>query len=444
MSRATAYQDPRYSGQDDPFDLPLFNPHPPPALSPIRMDLSPAAAHHAQLFPSQLPAGSGHQQRHSVAAGNTYDLDSPFNGSSPQFSAAPQMQHHVRQGSMSSALPYTSPYSQQQELMPPPTASTSFSLGRSASLGTRRRDPYSYSSDDVESGLGNMDMGAEPWQNYGEYGNNDRGRHLQPNQVQGHGSRDIVMSPTRPSPNRQMNPPPAPALNFPSPRLRDDSRGSSPSGQQYNNGHSRDSSTSNPYIPRGSDPGPSAGSQWTEYRPSTGSRMTSTTSFDHSSPIPQQHSPYLKPELPPGPRSPLTNPYDASPTTASTAKMPTSSLGTSNWQDSGLNAMPISPPAPQRAKSSQTYPASQPVTPAARGTYDMAPPRGLPTRTKSGGAGSRTGFRDVTDYKDLRPVLNALSAGRRADPDAPGKYLSVSRVIRSRLSQLTSCSLSNA
>ncbi|RYZ79867.1 MAG: hypothetical protein EOP04_26940 [Proteobacteria bacterium] len=34
-------------------------------------------------------------------------------------------------------------------------------MARSASLGARKKDPYAYASDDVESGLGNMDMGDD-------------------------------------------------------------------------------------------------------------------------------------------------------------------------------------------------------------------------------------------------------------------------------------------
>ena len=342
MSSRPAQYSPQYTA-DDPFntpssfDLPLFNPYPPSNNLPsIRTDEAAIGSNRQAQFPSShLPppnngsasAGgghSGHQQRHSVAYGSsapTYDLSSPQTAA-PTHQGSPA--HHHRQGSVSSALPYTSPYanSRHAELMPPPSASTAFSLGRSASLGTRRKDPYSYSPDDVESGLGQMDMKAEStWPVYGEEADTRGRQHSQANQVQGYGSRDIIMSPVRPSPNRQQQmapppvPPPAPALNFPTPRINTDSGGSSPSRGLY--GHqSRESTSSNPYIPRISDPGPSAGGdQWTDYRrPPSNSRMTSSSSFDYPSPGPQQLSPYLKPDnYPSSPHSPLNNPYDISP-----------------------------------------------------------------------------------------------------------------------------------
>ena len=43
-----------------------------------------------------------------------------------------------------------------------------------------------------------------------------------------------------------------------------------------------------------------------------------------------------------------------------------------------------------------------------------------------GGSPSRQGLRTVKDAGDLKPVVNAHSNGRRADPLKSGKYLSVS------------------
>lgn len=50
----------------------------------------------------------------------------------------------------------------------------------------------------------------------------------------------------------------------------------------------------------------------------------------------------------------------------------------------------------------------------------------MPSRDRSRTGTSRQGFGEVKAWKDLVPVVTNESNGRRADPDLPGKYLSVS------------------
>lgn len=183
----------------------------------------------------------------------------------------------------------------------------------------------------------------------------------------------------------------------------------------------------NPYVPRGLDPDASdtaSQSQWAEYRhPQIGGRAASNGMYD-SSPI-EQVSPYMKPDtLGASPSSPLSNPYDLSPDIAPPQPVSPNPPLQSRWSTSQI---PMSPPRGHRSHSShQLYPASQPVTPATK-NYDMDPPRGLmPPQQRSRGGLSRQGLREVKAWKDLSPVVNGEPNGRRADPDLPGKYLSVS------------------
>lgn len=419
MSRPSSYHDgQRY--EEDPFDsngfaLPLFTQQ--SAVPSYRTDGQ------AHLSP---PQASGHQHRHSLNYGSS--INSPFNSSGSAH--GPPQSHHRQQQSVSSGLPYTSvpypqtahPTSQVDELMPPATSSGSFgSLARSTSLGARKKDPYSYSSDDVESGLGSMDTRGEPstaWMGYGG------GRS---SAAQAYGalsqSRDVAMSPTKTySSNNQMKPPPVPAyaLTRPPP-ARNDSSGSSPSRSAYDHG------INNPYVPQGLDPGPSVPvkeASWTGYRrPLTGPRVPSN-SMQKSSPI-EQLSPFVMPDNRGiSPLSPLVDPYNLSPNMQPPQP---ASPGMSSQPRWSASQMPLSPPRGQRPQSSQQlYPASQPATPATK-KYDMGPPRArLPSRERSRGGTSRQGFREIKSWKDLDPMVNHEPNGRRADPDIPGKYLSVS------------------
>lgn len=448
MSRPSTYHD----NQNDPFDtngldLPLFNHPHPPSVPHITTNFVPndhvsASSSSSALAHFPPPStGTANQARHSIAHPNT--LASPYSAATPHSAGPyPASNRHDRQGSMSSALPYSQQrpsYAQDRnyDSMMPPTMPATTSLGslaRSASLG-RRRDPYAYSSDDVESGLGSMDMGAEPtWPGYG--GTRPQQNNYGPPPLihaPSHSPRDVIMSPARGNTHSNpMNPPPVPSLVRPPPN-RFDSGGSSPSRPSYS-GHAQRDSFSNPYIPRGSDPGPSVPSQanqagqWTDYRrPQTG-RMPSASSYSAQSPVSehQASSPYLRPDMiGSSPHSPMPNPYELSPNQTA-INLPPSPRG---WPTLDTS-MPTSPDFPPRSMSNQGYPASQPATPA-KG-YDAPPPR-LPTNTRYDPNASRStqssssiGFRPVRDRSDLRPVTSRTNHGRRADPDASGQYLSVS------------------
>lgn len=457
MSRPASYHDPHNlnspSSSND-LALPLFNNHQTFAVPNITTNLfddhnpspssSPALAH----FPLPSTTGAAHQSRHSIAHHHI---------SASPHSVGPYdpPRGHRKQGSMSSALPYTSQHahhqSQQQysrgrdqDMMLPPSIAATSSLGnlaRSASLG-RRKDPYSYSSDDVESGLGSMDMGSDPtWPGYGGRTIQQQPHHHPPPPpiaAAAHSPRDVVMSPARTNPhNTAMNPPPIPSHALARPPVgRFDSGGSSPSRQSYS-GHTQRDSFSNPYIPRGSDPGPSVpsqsgqGGQWTDYRRPQSGRMPSAGSYSAHSPVSEHQlsSPYLRPDMVgSSPHSPMPNPYESS-SNHTAMNLPPSPRG---WPSLDT-AMPLSPDFPPRTMSQQGYPASQPATPA-RG-YDAPPPR-FPSSSAYDSNTSRTtqssaskGFRKVRDKSDLRPVTTGTGFGRRADPDAPGRFLSVSRAI---------------
>lgn len=443
MSRPTSYHDNQrhdtgvYNG--DNFALPLFN-YPAPDASPAHSSGYRSASHQDLPQPSTQPPvpppaarSPYHQSRQSVS--HNQSLSSPYNPSSPLTPAASVSQHY-RQGSMSSALPYSAvpfPQANRSDLMLPPPASTSLgSLARSASLG-RRKDPYAYSPDDVESGLGSMDMSSAtpPWPGYG-------GR------APPHSPRDVIMSPNRPISNNNMNPPPLPTHNLTRPGAvtRDSGGSASPTRPPYASHAHRDSFSNNPYIPRGPDPGPSAPvitgtqqAQWTDHRRPVGQRVQSSSSFTQPSPSSDQLSPYLKPSLPgTSPHSPINNLYDLSPRYDNPPTLPASPHhNTAGWYEGDV-AMPSSPLFDTRTLSAQQYPASQPATPAAR-PYDSGPPRGQPLRVRSGDVPrqSKQGFKQVRDLTDLQPQIKVPNVGRRADSDAPGKFISVSTASSDRL-----------
>jgi hypothetical protein len=440
MSRPTSYHDPtHYVNIEDGYDanatLPLFNHHPnfaPPSIPPIRTS---NADEGTQNLPP--PPSARHQARHSSYQPLPSTLASPF-GAGANYSGAPYEERQTHRSAMTSSLPYsTVSYpqqghpSQQDELMPP-TASTSFgSLARSASLGAgRKKDQFTYASDDVESGMGSMEV--EPrdgaWGGYAAgFG---RG---QPQGYAQHQTRDVDMSPGssgRPysSHNTNMNPPPVPAHALRPDLPRIDSTGSSPHAYQS---HALSASMSNPYVPRGAEANMSPGQgQWLDYRRSSTNQLSTSSSYH--SPSSDQLSPYSRAD---GQHSPGMA-YDMSPASRTQMQVPInpSSPG-GQYADSHHHSSPsnaYAPPPNHRSQSHQLYPASQPATPAAK-AYDMGPPRsGMPSRGgqsrdgSSAGSSSKRGFRDVKDWQDLKPVVNNNPNGRRADPDAPGKYLSVS------------------
>ena len=231
-----------------------------------------------------------------------------------------------------------------------------------------------------------------------------------------------------------MNPPPVPshALSRP-PQQRFDSGGSYPLGQ-YTVQAQRES-FSNPYLPRGSESSSDAQSgQWTDYRRPSSNRMPSANSYSARSPASDQQqlssSPYLRPDMAgTSPNSPMPNPYDLSPNSSNT-NLPSSPLQGSQWPSLDTS-MPHSP-AFSRSMSNQGHPASQPTTPAKGyegGGYRSSSQN---KEERPGASGSSTGFREVRDVKDLKPNTRGLNQGRRADPNAPGKYLSVSSTVLCR------------
>ncbi|WWC91617.1 uncharacterized protein L201_006563 [Kwoniella dendrophila CBS 6074] len=490
---------------DDPFSLPLFNHHPPTTggstLPPIRTTLDGGPP---QIPPP--PPASAHRANSNYPNPNSAGLlSSPFSASprtgTTGGGALPNSHRpHASSTSYSTSFPYQQGA---DELMPPPSASSNTNshhsyLGRSASLGgARKKDPFAYRSDDVESGFGNMDVSDNSippmpsssssgggWTGYS--GNNvstaqRQSHHGFSGQPQNQ-SRDIVMSPSKPysgGNSTSMNLPPVPAHALRQQQASSSSQAISESNIPYQSGHAQSNSiTNNPYIPRGSDPGPSTTlsgttsntnndqSHWTDYRrPSINHRMSSTGSYQSRNS--DQLSPFAKPvPLGESPSSPLLNPYEQiSPKLNSTTggfsssspnvpppqlqNLPASPrqwdnpTGTVTVASSSSNRPANSPvggrPPPQSASRSSTanqlYPASQPVTPA--GKYEPAPSRGMmPSRdSMKVDTPFNSGFREINDWSDLKPVVNSQPNGRRADPDAPGKYLSPLKCLTTALPQ---------
>lgn len=174
----------------------------------------------------------------------------------------------------------------------------------------------------------------------------------------------------------------------------------------------------NPYLPRGTaDGGAGAGvsgpgsvappsDAWLSYR-------RNSAASDSVSPLGAS------------PHSPGLMAYDPSPHLLTPQ-------GTSN----NLTSSPRQPypPAgsPSRPSSqyvsghrSQSFAASQPVTPSGR--YEPMPSssRGRDVSGSSLSSSSRHGFRPVRDWSDLKPAGNSHAQGRRADPDVPGGFMSV-------------------
>jgi hypothetical protein len=327
-----------------------------------------------------------------------------------------------------------------EELAPPPTGSSSFgSLARSASLGARKKDPYAYASDDVESGLGNMDMGDDqgPGAGWGYNRQEPQGRNAQaynsPMRV------DVGMpSPAgaRPLPGSAMNPPPIPSHLSRPPQLK--TRNDSASPSKLSPVSFGSTQMPNPYVPRGSDPGPSGPSstKWADYRPPTTQRVPSGSSA--RSPMTDPLSPYSRDGL--SPSSPSMNPYESiSPVglqydqtrlQSHGSQMPVSPMQSSGWGGYSPVSPNKAPPPNIRSHSHQLFPTSQSANPSLQGQGQRDASMRGSSRSSSMSVKSREGMREVKDTRDLRPVVNAHSNGRRADPLKPGKYLSVRTLTR--------------
>lgn len=387
-------------------------------------------------LPAPATAGAHGQQRHSISfpqpqfqstAPHSAGILPPPNSRPPPAANSSNMAYHYQQ--------------RNEELAPPPTGSSSFgSLARSASLGARKKDPYAYASDDVESGLGNMDMADEQGQGQGSGWGYNRSESQARNGIAYNSPMRVdvgMASPAgaRPLPGSAMNPPPIPPHLTRPPQLKTRTDSASPSKlSPVSFGATQ---MPNPYVPRGSDPGPSGGSstKWADYRPPTTQRVPSGSSA--RSPMTDPLSPYARDALSPSANSPSMNPYDsASPVGLSSydqnllsshgSQMPVSPM----QQSQGWGGYsPVSPnkaaPPNVRSHSHQLFPTSQSANPALQGQQD-ASMRGS-SRSSSMRGMSREGMREVKDTRDLRPVVNTHSNGRRADPLKPGKYLSVSQ-----------------
>lgn len=391
-------------------------------------------------LPAPATSGAHGQQRHSISFPQPQ-----FQSTVPHSAGIPPPANTRPPANTNMAYHYQQ---RNDELQPPPSASTSFgSLARSASLGARKKDPYAYASDDVESGLGNMDMADDQGLSQGAGWGYSRSE--QQGQGQGLGRnggmynspmRDVGMSPAgaRPLPGSAMNPPPVPSHLSRPPQLKTRTESASPSklspvgfGQAQR---------PNPYAPRGSDAG-QAGGQWADYRPPTTQRVASGGSARSlmSNPI----SPYSQNDL--SPNSPMTNPYDSTSPVGFAqydqnllpvhgSQMPVSPMQSSQW--GGYS--PVSPqkaPPNVRSQSQQLFPSSQSANPSLQGQDTTMRSR---TSSMRGASPSRQGLRAVKDVGDLKPVVNAHSNGRRADPLKSGKYLSVSLVLVAAADDLAS------
>lgn len=418
MSRSDSYYAPSQQGYDQAehgFQLPLFSQQAATAPPPIRTGMD--------SLPQPATSGGGQgQQRHSIS------FPQPQIGGQPPHSAGAIPPPNTRPGN------HMASYYQQrnEELAPPPASGGLGSLARSASLGTRKKDPYAYASDDVESGLGNMDMTdhhapGPGWSSdyRGNAGNN--GMYASP-------IRDTIgPPPSARSLGTNMNPPPIPShlSRPPQSSARADS-GSPSKSSPVNFGTPNMTS---PYLPRVSDPGPSAGSStgWADYRPPTTQRQASGSSM--RSPLSDPMSPYPRGEV--SPHSPMLNPYDgASPVMGGSGfdnhllrthghALPTSPLQPSGqWGNSYTPSSPHRAPPNVRSQSQQLYAPGPPHSAVGYQQQDTDM-RGS-SRDSSMRGIQRQGLRVVQNSADLKPVVNTRSNGRRADPSKPGKYLSVS------------------
>lgn len=431
MARQSSFYDPQdqpYHQQSNGFQLPLFNhqaPSAPPAIH-TSMDSLPAPA---------TSGGAHGQQRHSIS------FPQPTIGSNPPHSAGAIPPPNTRPGNHMAAY-----YHQQrnEELAPPSSSSGLGSLARSASLGARKKDPYAYASDDVESGLGNMEM-ADSHAGGAGWGGGYNGSGAAGGGGAGNGGmyaspmRDVSMSAAPPQSARSlqsnMNPPPIPShlSRPPQSEIRTDSISPSKSSP-VNYGSSI---MPNPYVPRTSESGPSASSstQWADYRPPNTQRLGSGGSM--RSPLTEPMSPYSHPEI--SPNSPMMNPYEgASPVMGGPgydtnlhrshgSQMPTSPLQPPNqWGSSYGPPSPHRPPSNARSHSQQQLYSAGLPTSAPNLLQQDTNMRGGSSRGNSMRGTPRQGFRDVQNASDLKPIVNTRSNGRRADPRMPGKYLGVS------------------
>lgn len=405
---------------DDDLSLPLFQSHPPPTLAyhPPAPPTQPSLSPHLPPPTSQHSHHQAHHQRQQRAQRLSLSIQTQNQQQSPGGHSPAGYPGNGQAINNRQTLHFPASFASPYDGMPQQSSlhggSALSNLARSASLGTgRRKDPFKYAADDVESGM----AAGDPWGSASGsgYGHGDSG--LAPT----YRDSDVVMSPGRPGytgPTSKMPPPPVP---MPQPRVNM----ASPSKASHAQHTPSTSAPSNPYVPR------SENEAWQSYRRNS----------QHSS------SDGLSLSTSPLPRSPATTaaqpaqsgggPYDPSPAASDHGFL--TPHGTHQALPPGSPRQSNAPPSASpshgyRSSSShrQSFAASQPVTPSDR----YHPTLGGYGSTSRPPSSTKQGFRTVRGPEDLRPKVNPHPQSRRADPNVPGAYLSV-RVCKGRLSHVS-------
>lgn len=450
MSRPSSYHGANNRDDDDGFTLPLFqhstqhsfgNPPPPPPQQQHHNNLAPPRSPGALPPPPPTQRQSLHvstqlpqpqQQNH---LGSPYTVAS-YSASSPSAATngiLPPPQGQAQRQTMHFPSYSPSGFPDDHRNQGPGSGSgaasgTLGSLARSASLSTaRRKDPFRYPSDDVESGMATGDWGGAGGAS--SYGGGYAPAHQvratqqmpQPYINTNLRDRDVLMSPGKGRssyhPSQQqgsMGPPPVP--NNANNRLQASGAGGGDLAQP-----------GNPYVPRLSDGTVPPTDSWLSYRRSSAHQSSHSPQSGSVSPL--AASP-LSPSLPhhgdPSPH--LLTPQGTHGNLPPSPRQMPSASGFSSSESQPHKRDYYMPPPPAAHRSlSQSYATSQPVTPSGR--YDSN--NQTRSGSRDGPSSSRQGFRPVRDWTDLRPHVNPHPAGRRADPEIPGAYLSVSSLTLS-------------
>lgn len=360
------------------------------------------SSYHDPAFLNQDPYGEGSLPTTREFYGGSGSMDpseSSLGDGLPLFNShtlpPPQASHYA--GSHRNSISMGSQSGQSPQLLPQyaspeaPTSHVGAFVARSASLGgARKRDPFAHRADDVESGLGYAEMDGFAASQSPAY-------------ARGRGSESFG------------HPPPPP--NFGAPPPARNPNGPRAVSQSYVKSPAQGPSQAAP----GSMPPPPLPHQRSYNSPSPSSPYASA-----GGPRPRQPSTSHTP-LHSGQRSAAMSPASSGSGWLGSESSPQASQFQSRRASAtvaGTHSVKLSPEVRPMSSTSQPPPlrhaystASQPSTPL------RSPDEG---RYNGGGRASSSGFRPVKDLKDLRPVVNAQPVGRRADSDAPGKFLSVS------------------
>lgn len=419
MSRPSSFHGATHRDSNDDFSLPLFapsqpityapqqhiqqqpsQPPPPPPAAPPR---SPARQNQQQQAKSGHLAPSSASYAPPPSGSFTHSHTSSSNGSAAASSLLPGQRQTMH-------FPTYAPSAYPDEAA---GGSALGSLARSASLGTgRRKDPFSYPSDDVESG-----MAGDNWGSNAPYGRPTQ-QMPQPYVNTNRSGSESMSSPMRYSqqlPSSSMGPPPMPNMRGPPISTNILSSGATVASPAMStpshNSALSPNAPSNPYVPRAAEGG-GAGDTWRSYRRNSHhSPQSGSVSPLRASP----HSPSIGGQYDPSPH--LLTPQGSSSNLPSSPHLPylPSSPQQQHHQQLHSGYQPT-----QRSHSS-SFTVSQPVTPSGR--YEH--PSNRPPQSVSP---PRQGFRPVRDWSDLKPRVNSHPQGRRADTQLPGKYMSVSLV----------------